>query len=641
MTPDKSMRLGFLLTATDQMSKVLDDISQKTLPTFDKKLAKVGRDAMRIGGHLEATGERMFGFAFNTVKAATEYIDASIKTAQKVGMGVQEWQKLAYAADRAGVSNEQLASGMARFNKTITEAASGSGEAAGLFQKMGISLKDAAGNLRAPEEIFKDVAQRFSTLEDGAAKTAASMVMFGKSGSNFLPLLNGGAEGLDEMAKRVVQLGLVTEGIGAEKFNDTLEDVDSALLGLKVTMATALVPVLTKLAEIVISIITGYTAWAAQHPGLSKVIGVVVLSLGALLVAVGSASIAFGAMSYSILKVRAAFKGIKTAITGVQSAMLFMKAVITGTNSAWAKALLSQRQYAVAMKLHAVWQKIAAAAQWLFNASLYGCPIVWIIAAIMAVIAIVVLLVKNWDKVAAFFKGLWERVKGIFVAAWQGIKNFFAATWEWIKSFFAKWGIVILAVIAPFIGIPLLIIKHWDAIKAWFMSLGDWFSGLAASFYEWGSNLIQGLIDGIVEKVTAVWETIKNIGKSIGDTFCSILGINSPSRLFMEYGMNITAGLTSGIAKGEGAVGGASEGLAMQTVQGVNRSIQSGAVNTSSVMNNMGGASLNYAPSITISGDASTGSSTEDFAKMLRRHKDEIIEIMQRFSEYKARVAFV
>ena len=99
-----------------------------------------------------------------------------------------------------------------------------------------------------------------------------------------------------------------------------------------------------------------------------------------------------------------------------------------------------------------------------------------------------------------------------------------------------------------------------------------------------------------------IWETIKNIGKKIGDVFCSILGINSPSKLFMEYGVNITQGLTGGIIKGEDAVGSASGGLALQAVQGVGQSVQSGAAGASSVMNNMGGASLNYAPNITFSG---------------------------------------
>lgn len=66
---------------------------------------------------------------------------------------------------------------------------------------------------------------------------------------------------------------------------------------------------------------------------------------------------------------------------------------------------------------------MAAAAQWLFNTALFGCPVIWIVAGIMAIIAAVVLLVKYWDEVAAWFKKLWDSIVGIFKAAWEAIKR--------------------------------------------------------------------------------------------------------------------------------------------------------------------------------------------------------------------------
>ena len=66
---------------------------------------------------------------------------------------------------------------------------------------------------------------------------------------------------------------------------------------------------------------------------------------------------------------------------------------------------------------------MAAAAQWLFNTALFGCPVIWIVAGIMAIIAAVVLLVKYWDEVAAWFKKLWDSIVGIFKAAWEAIEK--------------------------------------------------------------------------------------------------------------------------------------------------------------------------------------------------------------------------
>ena len=50
--------------------------------------------------------------------------------------------------------------------------------------------------------------------------------------------------------------------------------------------------------------------------------------------------------------------------------------------------------------------------------------------------------------------------------------------------------------------------------------------------------------------VDKIVEGMKNIGRRIANGFKSILGINSPSRLFAEYGLNITQGLVVGLDRG-------------------------------------------------------------------------------------------
>ena len=66
--------------------------------------------------------------------------------------------------------------------------------------------------------------------------------------------------------------------------------------------------------------------------------------------------------------------------------------------------------------------KVQAAAQWLLNASIAGCPLVWIIAAIAALIAIGVSLYKNWDKIKEKAEELWNRIKETFKKIKEAIK---------------------------------------------------------------------------------------------------------------------------------------------------------------------------------------------------------------------------
>ena len=125
--------------------------------------------------------------------------------------------------------------------------------------------------------------------------------------------------------------------------------------------------------------------------------------------------------------------------------------------------------------------KIAAAAQWLFNASLYGCPIVWIIAGVIALIAVGYLLYKNWDKIKIFFEDLWTGVKIVWnefmvwagskfeeigawiLSVWEGVKSFFASLWDGAMAALANF---IQGIYDKFSGAYDWVMGKWSALKA-------------------------------------------------------------------------------------------------------------------------------------------------------------------------------
>ncbi len=99
----------------------------------------------------------------------------------------------------------------------------------------------------------------------------------------------------------------------------------------------------------------------------------------------------------------------------------------------------------------------ATAATWLFNAAItvLTSPITLVVVAIGALIAIVVLLVKNWDKVKEAASTCWNKIKevwnkagdwfhehvtepitGFFTTMWAGAKKTFHMAIDWIKKKF-------------------------------------------------------------------------------------------------------------------------------------------------------------------------------------------------------------
>lgn len=88
-----------------------------------------------------------------------------------------------------------------------------------------------------------------------------------------------------------------------------------------------------------------------------------------------------------------------------------------------------------------------------------------------------------------------------------------------------------------------------NLFKAVLNSIWEVFKGAGTLLYDVGKNIIQGLINGIKNAAEALWDVVCDVGNSIKDWFCNLFGINSPSKVFAEYGMYMDEGLAVGLYK--------------------------------------------------------------------------------------------
>jgi len=150
---------------------------------------------------------------------------------------------------------------------------------------------------------------------------------------------------------------------------------------------------------------------------------------------------------------------------------------------------------------------IATAATWAFNAALWANPITWIVAAVIGLIAVVILLWKNWSSVSAWLSG-----------AWQAIKNTATAVFGWLAGFFRKWGLTILAVISGPIGLlALAIFKNWDRITGFLGKVWGWIKNTGGAIWDGvkaGASKVAGWAttawDGMKAGASRAWEGIKS-----------------------------------------------------------------------------------------------------------------------------------
>lgn len=209
---------------------------------------------MKTAGLLMAAGFAAASAAIVVgMKRAINAADDLSKLSQKIGVPIEQLSSLAYAAQLADVPIEGLATGLKKLSINMQQTASGdTGTAAKAFKALGVSVTEANGALRPSSLVLQDIAEKFSHLQDGAGKTALAVQIFGKQGSELIPLLNMGGAGLAEMTERAEKMGLVLTaetGRAAEEFNDRLEDISMGLRGLWTQISARLLPIVNDMTE--------------------------------------------------------------------------------------------------------------------------------------------------------------------------------------------------------------------------------------------------------------------------------------------------------------------------------------------------------------------------------------------------------
>lgn len=194
-------------------------IAKRRAANIDKALRGFGRESAK-GAAITVTAVAALS------KRSINLADDMSKLAQRTDISTESLSGIKLAADLGGSSMDGFARSVAALSRNMLTAAQGTKEQAEVFKALGIELLDTDGKLRSTESVVRDVADIFATLPDGTTKAALAMRLFGKSGSEIIPLLNGGSKGLDEFQARAERLGLVISGQtakAAEEFNDNLE----------------------------------------------------------------------------------------------------------------------------------------------------------------------------------------------------------------------------------------------------------------------------------------------------------------------------------------------------------------------------------------------------------------------------------
>lgn len=432
---NKDFRLTAVLAVRDTMSPVLAVASQKwegfktaidstEFNDLNRKLKLAQRSvqdfASEAQGVAQAVGAPFAAVAgavgFSLQSAVTGFAQAGDgldKMSARLGISAVKLQEWSFAATHAGAAPEDLEDALKDLSEKIAEVAGGdTGDAAQLFSALGISVKDASGKIRPASDIFEEVADAIQRNEDPALRTKMAMVLMGDSGRKLIPMLSGGAQGLDDMAKQAHDLGLVMNEdavAAAAKMTDHMDDMKASVTAVGHEIGYRLSP-------IVISMSDRFRDLAAANKGalgekVEKVAGSFADAIG---------KIDFEGIASAILTIADYSVRAFNAIGGFNTVLYGMGALIAG-KSIMAVVSLGSSVIGLVQSFGAV--ASAAKAFGIVATTSMG-PIGWVLGALAVGAGIII---ANWDRIGPALKEVVDSVVDFVPGAFDVCKEKFGA----------------------------------------------------------------------------------------------------------------------------------------------------------------------------------------------------------------------
>jgi len=453
------------------------------LRAAEKKLKAFGAGIRNLGLKMMAVGAAVVAPLAAAGKYFSDYGDGIAKMAKRTGLSVEALSELDFAAGQSGASLASVEKGVRKMQKTLVDAVAGSKEAVDSLALLGLTVQDLAD--LSPEQQFKLLADRISKVEDPTRRAAIAMSIFGKSGTELIPLMAQGAAGIEELQAQARRLGLTMSGedaAAAEELNDALDQLWRVVKMTAFQIGAALAPALKQVAQTITRVVVSVNAWLKQNRQIVVTVAKVALAVvaaGAALVVLGTIISGLGSVISALITIitsgGAVFSAVGsviaflvTPIGAVIGALTALGAYLVWASGAGGKALawlgdrfaqlkddalksyqgigdaLAAGDIALAAKvlwltLKLEWTRGVNFVEglWLsFRGFLMDVLVGAFTGALAALEIVWHGLEVAWIETTAFLATAWQGFVNIFMHSWERMKALATKVWNWIKGLF-------------------------------------------------------------------------------------------------------------------------------------------------------------------------------------------------------------
>lgn len=286
--------------ALDRAAGEFDD-AEKQADDFGDEVEDAGKQSDDAGDKFEKLGAVCkaagvaIAAAFAAVSAAAvaagkalvdmavegaAYADTVLTESTVTGIATDKLQEYMYAAELVDVSTETLTKSMAKQIKSMKSATDGSKTMVAAYDALGVSVTDANGDMRDSDTVYWELIDALGKVENETERDALAMTILGKSAQELNPLIEAGAQRMQELGEEARNAGYVLSedmlaAYGA--LDDNLQYLKVNAEGAKNALGTVLLPVLTELSGTGVELLAEFTKGISDANGdigkMSDVIG--------------------------------------------------------------------------------------------------------------------------------------------------------------------------------------------------------------------------------------------------------------------------------------------------------------------------------------------------------------------------------
>lgn len=379
-------------------------------------------DMNRVGDVLTNT----FTQSNTTLQGLGATMKYAAPVAKAMGVSIEQAAAMAGKLGDAGIQGEMAGTTL---RSVLLRLSAPSEKAAVALDALGVRTTDTNGKMKSFPAILKELNAAMSGMSESARANFTKTIFETEAMSGALVLMEqAGSGALDKFIGAVQDVGSA-ESVASKQIDNLKGDVtilNSAMQEMALKIYDSVKPALRAFAQQATEIVTKIGAWANENPGLVQKIVAVAGAVAAFTAAALPMLAALKTAQFMFALIRAPILAAQSAIMAVRMGWILYTGATTAGTVATKGARAAQIAFAAAAK-------IMAAAQWALNAAMSANPIGLVIAGIAALIAIGVLLYKNWDTIKEKVLDLWAAFSKTFPEAAGLIKKVFGTVFGVVK----------------------------------------------------------------------------------------------------------------------------------------------------------------------------------------------------------------